>query len=78
MESARGTFALGGSPAGERRDDRVEGRRRTHVGFAKATRDLTERRTAEERLRRMNEELEKRVRDRTAALEAANKELELS
>ena len=46
------------------------------VGFAKVTRDLTERKHAEEGLRRAAVELEQRVAERTAQLEAANKELE--
>jgi PAS domain S-box-containing protein len=38
--------------------------------------DVTERRRAEEAVHRLNVELEERVRSRTAALEAANRELE--
>jgi len=45
-------------------------------GFAKITRDLTERKRAEEEIARLNADLERRVRARTGELEVANKELE--
>jgi PAS domain S-box-containing protein len=41
-------------------------------GFAKITRDLTERKRAEEDLRRANQDLEKRVQERTHNLQEAN------
>jgi PAS domain S-box-containing protein len=42
----------------------------------KASRDVTSEKRAQEQLRQLNRELEQRVRDRTAQLEATNKELE--
>jgi PAS domain S-box-containing protein len=45
-------------------------------GFAKVTRDLTERRRAEEALRQANEQLERRAVERTQELQEVNRKLE--
>jgi PAS domain S-box-containing protein len=46
------------------------------VGSVVVGRDITELKQAEEKIRELNDELEKRVIERTSQLEAANKELE--
>ncbi len=48
----------------------------TLTGFAKVTRDISERKRREDEGRRMQRELEDRVRQRTAEIERANRELE--
>ena len=46
------------------------------IGFAKITRDISERKAAEAEIRSLNANLEQQVADRTAELQGANRELE--
>jgi signal transduction histidine kinase len=54
----------------------VRGTAGQQTGAVMTFRDITERKHAEQEIRRLNNELERRIKDRTGELEAANKELE--
>jgi len=65
----RVVWVLGQALAERDREDRV-------TGYVGTITDITPRKQAEAELQRLNEELERRVRERTGQLEAANKDLE--
>jgi PAS domain S-box-containing protein len=56
--------------------NRVEDERRRLTGLRWILRDVTDRKQAEQKILRLNAELEQRVQERTAALESANREME--
>lgn len=57
-------------------DDVLEARKQTGQIHIELQREIVERKRAEEEIHRLHAELERRVKDRTAELKAANQELE--
>ncbi len=51
---------------------RIQDEQGNILGFSKVTRDLSERKAAEDAIRKLNEDLERRVAERTAELQEAN------
>lgn len=78
VENWETTIEPAGAPAFEcsMLANRLEDSELGLAGLRWILRDITERKLVEQKILRMNSELEQRVRERTAALEAANREME--